>query len=55
MTVHAIAPLAKTRRQGFSCTAAEFDRMCAWADACGFQDELLHVVVEKWAKARQHG
>lgn len=42
----------KTRHHGFSCTLAEFDHMCAWADACGFQDELLHVVVEKWALAK---
>jgi hypothetical protein len=35
--------------KGFACKLEELDRIFAFADACGFTDELLHIVIRKYS------
>jgi hypothetical protein len=58
MTVVTTNPLpaapAHPGTSGFACKLEELDRIYAFADACGFQDELFHVVIAKWEEAKKH-
>jgi hypothetical protein len=54
MAVQSRISARKTLREGVAFTGGEFDRMVAWADARGLQDELFYVVVEQWARSKQH-
>jgi hypothetical protein len=39
---------------GFSGTRSDLESIFAFADARGIQDELFHVVVERWRRERAH-
>jgi hypothetical protein len=46
---------ASQKREGYSFTYQELDCVFAWAHACGIpDDELFHVVIDKWNQAMKH-